>query len=101
MTDQLSLPGIRRNRDPEVELERIKRDKDDLRHDIRVVLDRYAEAHEISPKAVNELMWGYVSDLISDFFFDRKEELRAEVEEDTEREGRLWEHSRTRSSSWR
>ena len=38
----------------------IARDKLDAKHEIRLVLDKYAEAHGISPKAINELVWGYV-----------------------------------------
>jgi hypothetical protein len=87
---QLPLPGfpldLPPNRDPVYELERIARDKLDLKHDIRVVLDRYGDANGIAPKRVNELVWGYVDDLISDMFYELEEELRDKIEVDMIRE---------------
>ena len=31
-------------------------------------------------------MWAYVDDLLSDFFYDKEEELKTEIEQDIERE---------------
>ena len=79
---QLPLPGVwPRNtsrRDPVAELERIERHKLDAKHEIRLVLDKYAELHGISPKVINNLVWGYVDDMLGDMFFDLEEELRTE-----------------------
>jgi hypothetical protein len=82
MTVQLPLPGhwprnISR-RDP---LEAISREKLDAKHEIRQVLDKYADLHGISPKAINELVWRYVDDMLGDMYFDLEEELRTERDE--------------------
>ena len=52
------------------ELEAIAREKLDAKHEIRQVLDKYADLHGISPKVINELVWGYVDDLLGDMFFE-------------------------------
>jgi len=85
MTIQLPLPGVwPRNlsrRDPVAELERIDREKLDAKHEIRLVLDKYAELNGISPKVINGLVWGYVDDMLGDMFFDLEDELRTERDE--------------------
>ena len=85
MTVQLPLPGHwPRNmsrRDPIAELEAIAREKLDAKHEIRQVLDKYAELHGISPKVINEVVWGYVDDMLGDMFFDLEEELARERDE--------------------
>jgi len=50
------------------------------------VLDRYREKYRISARQTNQAMWGYVNDLLSDFFFEKEEALKAEIEADIERE---------------
>ena len=45
------------------------------------MLDKYAELRGISPKVINELVWGYVDDMLGDMFFDLEEELRTERDE--------------------
>ena len=85
MTVQLPLPGVwPRNmsrRDPVAELARIERDKVEAKYEIRLVLDKYAELHGISPKSINELVWGYVDDMLGDMFFELEDELQAERDE--------------------
>ena len=85
MEIQLPLPGHwPRNmsrRDPIAELEAITRDKLDAKHEIRLVLDRYAELHGISAKVINDVVWSYVDDALGDMFFEIEEELRAERDE--------------------
>ena len=85
MTVQLPLPGhwprnISR-RDPIAELEAISREKLDAKHEIRLVLDKYADLQGISPKAINELVWRYVDDMLGDMYVDVEEELRTERDE--------------------
>jgi len=58
----------------------------DAKYEIRQVLDRYREKYRISARLTNEAMWGYVDDLLSDFFYEKEEELKAELEADIERE---------------
>ena len=62
------------------------KDKLDAKYEIRQVLDRYREKYRISAKQVNQVVWGYVDDLLDDFFFEKKEALKAEIEDDIERE---------------
>ena len=85
MTVQLPLPGhwprnISR-RDPVAELEAIAREKLDAKHEIRLVLDKYADSHGISPKAINKLVWRYVEDMLGDMYVDVEEELRTARDE--------------------
>jgi len=35
---------------------------------------------------VNEIMWSYVDGLLSDIFYEKAQELKAEIEADIERE---------------
>lgn len=35
---------------------------------------------------MNQAVWGYVDDLLDDFFFEKEEALKTEIEEDIERE---------------
>ncbi len=90
MTAQLQLPGDwPRNAtwpDPLDQLRQLEQDKLDAKFEIRQVLDRYREKYRISARHVNETMWGYVDDLLSDFFYEKEEELRAEIEADIDRE---------------
>ena len=58
----------------------------DAKYEIRQVLDRYREKYRMSAKQVNQAVWGYVDDLLDDFFFEKEEALKAEIEEDIERE---------------
>jgi hypothetical protein len=51
------------------------------------VLDRCADKYGIRPKGVNELIWGYADDMISDLFYETEEVLRREIDEEIEREG--------------
>jgi hypothetical protein len=43
--------------------------------------------HGIGAKDVNQLVWGYVDDMLSDLFYGKEGELTGEIEEDIEREG--------------
>ena len=85
MTVQLPLPGVwPRNmsrRDPIAELEAIAREKLGAKHEIRQVLDKYADLHGISPKVINELVWGYVDDMLGAMYGDVAEELWSERDE--------------------
>ena len=73
-------------RDPLNQLRQLEQDKLDAKHEIRQVLDRYREKYRISARQTNETMWGYVDDLLSDFFYEKEEALKAEIEQDIERE---------------
>jgi hypothetical protein len=90
MSVQLPLPGDwPRNAtwpNPGDQLRQFERDKLDAKHEIRQVLDRHRERYRISAHQVNETMWAYVDDLLSDFFYEKEGEFRAEIEADIERE---------------
>jgi hypothetical protein len=90
MSAQLQLPGAwPRNAtwpDPLDQLRQLKHDKLDAKRDIRQVLDRYREKYRISARQVHQAIWGYVDDLLDDLFFEKEEALKAEFEEDIERE---------------
>jgi hypothetical protein len=90
MSVQLTLPGDwPRNAtwpDPLDQLHQLERDKLDAKYEIRQVLDRYREKYSIGARQVNETVWGYVDDLLDDFFFETEEALKAEIEDDIERE---------------
>jgi len=90
MSVQLQLPGDwPRNAtwpDPLDQLRQLEHDKLDAKHEIRQVLDRYREKYCISARQVNQAVWGYVDDLLDDLFFEKEEALKAEIEEDIERE---------------
>jgi hypothetical protein len=49
------------------------------------VLDRYREKYRISSRQTNEAIWDFVDDLLSDFFYEKEEELRAEIEREHQR----------------
>jgi hypothetical protein len=83
---QLPLPGIRQNLDPATELHRISRDKAELRHQVRLMLDAIAELHGIARKTVDAVMWDHADDLIEALFDDRQREIEAEAEAAIERE---------------
>ena len=90
MSIQLPLPGDwPRNAtwpDPLDQLRQLEKDKLDAKYEIRQVLDRCREKYRISAKQVNQAVWGYVDDLLDDFFYAKEEALKAEIEEDIERE---------------
>ena len=86
MGTQLPLPRNATWPDPLDQLRQLEQDKLDAKYEIRQVLDRYREKYRISPKQVNEAVWGYVDDLLDDFFYDKEQALKAESEEDIERE---------------
>ena len=90
MSGQLQLPGDwPRNAtwpDPLDQLRQLEQDKLDAKYEIRQVLDRYREKYRISAKQVNQAVWGYVDDLLHDFFYEKEEALKAEIEDDIERE---------------
>jgi hypothetical protein len=75
-TVQLPLPGdLPRNAiwpDPADQLRQLEQDKLDAKHEVRQVFDRYCERYRISARQVNETMWGYVGDLLSDFFYEKE-----------------------------
>lgn len=48
--------------------------------------DEFAGKHVIGAGEVNKLVYGYVDDMLSDLFFDKEEELKADIEEDIARE---------------
>jgi hypothetical protein len=73
-------------RSPLDQLRQLEQDKLDAKYEIRQVLDRYREKYRISAKQVNQAVWGYVDDLLDDFFFKKEEALKAEIEDDIERE---------------
>jgi hypothetical protein len=76
---QLPLPGYwPRNAawaDPRDELAQLRRDRLEAKHEIRLVLDKYAARHGVEPDEVNRLVWGYVDDLLSDLLYERENEL--------------------------
>jgi hypothetical protein len=73
-------------RSPLDQLRQLEQDKLDAKYEIRQVLDRYREKYRMSAKQVNQAVWGYVDDLLDDFFFKKEEALKAEIEDDIERE---------------
>jgi hypothetical protein len=81
MSVQLPLPGDwPRNAtwpDPLDQLRQLEQDKLDAKHEIRQILDRYREKYRISARRTNEAMWGYVDDLLSDFFYEKEEAPRS------------------------
>jgi hypothetical protein len=77
---------MRRGLTPLDQLRQLERDKVDAKHEIRKVLDVYREKYRISPKHLNQVVWGYVDDLLDDFFFEKEEALKDEIEQDIERE---------------
>jgi hypothetical protein len=90
MSIQLPLPGDWPVNstwpDPLDQLRQLEHDKLDAKHAIRQVLDQYRGKYRIPPRQVNEAVWGYVDDLLNDFFFEKEEALKAEIEADIERE---------------
>lgn len=90
MGQQLPLPGNWPLNltwpDPLDQLRQLEKDRLDAQSEIRQVLDRYRAKYRISARHVNEAMRGYVDDLLSDFFYEKEEELKAEIEADIERE---------------
>jgi len=90
MTIQLQLPGDWPGNatwpDPLDQLRQLEQDKLDAEYEIRQVLDRYRDKYRISARQVNEAVRGYVDDLLSDFFYEKEEALKAEIEADIERE---------------
>jgi hypothetical protein len=72
--------------DPLDQLRQLEQDKLDAKYEIRQVLDRYREKYRITARQVNETMWDYVDDLLDDFFYEKEEALKTEIEDDIERE---------------
>ena len=79
MDIQLPLPGYwPRNAtwsDPREELAQLKRDKLEAKHEIRLVLDKYASRHGVEADEVTQFVRGYVADLLGDLFYKRENEL--------------------------
>jgi len=79
MGTQLPLPGYwPRNAswtDPRDELGQLRRDKLEAKHEIRQVLDKYAERHGIDASEVGRLVLGYVDDLLGDLFYEKENDL--------------------------
>ena len=88
MSSQLPLPGEWPLNvtwpDPGDQLRQLEQDKLDAKHAIRQVLDQYREKYR--PRQVNELVLGVLDELLSDFFYEKEEELKAEIEAGIERE---------------
>lgn len=86
MTVQLPLPRhwprnmSRRN--PTEALAEIEHDRLEAKYRLRLVLDEFAEKHGIGHK----LVYGYVDDMLTNLFFDKEEEIKAEIEADIARE---------------
>jgi len=90
MVVQLPLPGYwPRNAswsDPRDELVQLRRDKLDAKHEIRLVLDRYAARHGVEAGEVNRLVRGYVDDLLGDLFYERENDLLDGMTSEVDRE---------------
>jgi hypothetical protein len=90
MSIQLPLPSDwPRNAtwpDPIDQLRQLENDKLDAKYEIRQVLDRYREKYRFGARQVNQAVWGYVDDLLDDFFYEKEEALKNEIEEDIDRE---------------
>ena len=87
MDKQLPLPaawargfGMISNRDPAEQLEEIKRDKLDAKHEIWLALDRLAEKHGVPAREVNEAVWGYVDNMLDDVMYEVVSELEDEID---------------------
>jgi hypothetical protein len=65
-------------------LRQLEQDKLDAKYEMRQVLDRYRDKY--LTKKVNEAVWVYVDGLLSNFFYEKEEALKTEIEEDIERE---------------
>jgi hypothetical protein len=105
MSGQLQLPGDwPRNAtwpDPLDQLRQLEQDKLDAKYEIRQVLDRYREKYRISAKQVNQAVWGYVDDLLDDFFYEKDEALNAEIDSEAALACRQDEAGRPRRSGVR
>ena len=90
MSAQLQLPGDWPHNatwpDPVDQLRQIEQDKLDAKYEIRQILDRFRDKYRFSAKQVNETVWGYVDDLLDDFFYEKETALKDEIEEDIDRE---------------
>ena len=89
MTAQLILPGMPRNRNPELQLAALARDKLGLQADIRAPLERLAERHDLGRHALHRAE-AYVDDMVDDLFFALETELSEEIEADIRREDDPW-----------
>jgi hypothetical protein len=89
MSIQLALPGDwpRNATWPDAldQLRQLEKDRLDAKYEIRQVLDRYREKYRISARQTNETMWGYVDDLLSDFFYEKEEALKDDIERENQR----------------
>jgi hypothetical protein len=80
---ELPLPGgwpLNYSPDPTDKLRQLRQDKLDAKHEIRQVLDKYAERYGVRPLAVSDLVQSYVDDMLADIFDDREEEIRLGVQ---------------------
>jgi hypothetical protein len=77
--------------DASAEIERIQRDKAELRHQLRLLLDPFAERHEIPRETVDAVMWDHATDLIEALFDDRSREMADEAGEAVRREDWLYQ----------
>ncbi len=84
------LPGIRRYHAPDLdEIGLVQQAEVRLRHELREVIQRYGETYGLGHLALDRAE-GYADDLVSDLFFDRAEELRAESKEESRSEDDPW-----------
>jgi len=64
----------------QAQLDQIERDKVSAATEIRAVLEKYAALHGISFREVDDVICGYVSLMLEDFFFEIVRDLSREVE---------------------
>jgi hypothetical protein len=62
------------------QLDQIERDKVSAAAEIRAVLEKFAALHGISMREVSDVIDGYVSLMLEDFFFEMVRDLSREVE---------------------
>jgi hypothetical protein len=87
MSVQLQLPDDwPRNAPWPDPVDQLRQIEQDTKYEIRQVLDRFRDKYRISARQVNETVWGYVEDLLDDFFYEKEEALKDEIEEDIDRE---------------
>jgi hypothetical protein len=62
------------------QLDQIERDKVSAAAEIRIVLEKYAALHGIPNREVNDVIVGYVSVMLEDFFFEVVRDLSRQLE---------------------
>jgi len=62
------------------QLDQIERDKVSAAAEIRIILEKYAALHGISNREVNDVIVGYVSVMLEDFFFEVVRDLSRQLE---------------------